>query len=392
MRDPHTESVRAFEDLLASRDSTPWYLDVLAPSLDEAERLAAELRALEGIDRVVTLDDFVPENQPAKLEVLADVALFLDLPGVLVRPELSPELQVEALTALRDFLDMDPVSRGGAPLARSARLLRDAIDRFLARVSTDGDAAVAELERVLLDPLPAQVERLRANLDVGLVTRQDLPPRLVSRMLASDGHARLQVYPAESLWDHDAMVDFVESVRSVWGDITGLPVNLVESARATWRSLREALLSAGLAITVLLLALWRRLGDTCIALLPLLLAVVFTQASTVVPPITLSFASVMVLPLLLGIGVDSGVHLVHRAHRSGGDVRQLLHSTTARAVFYSAATTVASFGTLALSGHRGIRSLGLLLVVGMLWTLAANLVLLPALLALRERWRVSQPS
>ena len=164
------------------------------------------------------------------------------------------------------------------------------------------------------------------------ITRPDLPPGLVSRMLSADGHARIQVYPSEDLWDHDAMVRFVETIRPIWGEITGLPVNLVESAQATWSSLRQAMSWSALAIAALLLALWRRPGDTLLALGPLFLAVFLTLVSTVaLPAVSFNFANVIVLPLLLGVGVDSGVHLVHRASQLGGSTGALLSSTTARA-------------------------------------------------------------
>jgi predicted RND superfamily exporter protein len=96
-----------------------------------------------------------------------------------------------------------------------------------------------------------------------------------------------------------------------------------------------------------------------------------------------NFANVLVLPLLLGVGVDSGIHLVHRS-RAGSGAASLLATTTARAVFYSFATTVVSFGNLTLSGHRGIASLGVLLVLGLSITTFCNLVVLPALIA----WRI----
>lgn len=385
MRNPETVSVQAFEDLLESRAATPWYLDALVPSLEEADAIAERLRGLDVVDRVLTLSDFVPDDQEDKLEILGDVAMMLDVPPVAERPPVPADEQVAALSALRDFLDVEPVVQGESPLAESARLLRDALDEFLRNVERDGDAALGRLERTLLDPLPAQFDRLRESLGVGAIGRDDLPPRLVSRMLSADGHARVQVYPSGDLWEHDEMVEFVEAVRPVWGDITGLPVNLVESARVTWSSLRTALLSALGAITVLLLALWRRVGDALIALVPLLLAVLLTQVSTVFLPISFNFANVIVLPLILGIGIDSAVHLVYRDRQVGGAPDALLSSTTATAVFYSAITTIASFGTLTISSHGGAASLGYLLVVGMVFTLSANLVLLPALMALRAR-------
>jgi predicted RND superfamily exporter protein len=91
----------------------------------------------------------------------------------------------------------------------------------------------------------------------------------------------------------------------------------------------------------------------------------------------------VVISLLLGIGVDSGIHLVHRADHTSVEGEDLLTTPTARAVFFSALTTTVSFGSLAPASHRGVSSLGLVLAIGMVITLFANLVVLPALLALR---------
>jgi len=96
------------------------------------------------------------------------------------------------------------------------------------------------------------------------------------------------------------------------------------------------------------------------------------------------FANVVVIPLLLGIGVDSGIHLVHRAENLASNADELMGTTTARAVFFSAMTTTISFGTLSLSGHRGLSSLGILLSGGMILTVFTNLVILPAMLKLRS--------
>ena len=247
------------------------------------------------------------------------------------------------------------------------------------------DAALARLDAQLVAPLAEQFARLRRNVETGSVDLQTLPPTLVERMLAPDGTARVQVFPSEDLTDRAAMIRFVESVRPIWSEITGLPVNLVESAYATWQSLREALIGAFVAIFLLLRVLWRRPWDALLVMLPLLAAVLLTAASSAWLGWPLTFVNICVLPLLLGIGVDSGVHMVHRVRQGGVDSEGLLESTTAQAVFFSALTTLATFGTLVLSDHRGIASLGELLVLGMIFTLLGNLVLLPALLVLARR-------
>jgi hopanoid biosynthesis associated RND transporter like protein HpnN len=378
LRNQSTESVRGFKELLEERATTPWFLDALAPSLDEAVVLAEQMRNLPTVEMVATLADFVPTEQDEKIEILADVSLMLGLPQASQRQPVAPERQRAALEALRDYSATAPLG-DDHPLSPHISDLHTALVDLLAPTGT---AHSSELSDVLLDPIPDQIARLQANLAVGSISRADLPPEFVERMLSADGHARIQAYPAEDLWDHAAMVDFVESIREVWPEITGLPVNLVESARVTWQSLRAALLWASLAIAVLLIALWRNARETIIVMLPLLLAVLLTTVSTVVLPITLNFGSVIVLPLLLGIGVDSGIHLVERFREVDGQADALLDSTTARAVLFSGFTTVASFGTLIISLNLGVASLGKLLVVGMAWTLLANLILLPAILSI----------
>ncbi len=376
LRNQSMESIRGFKELLEEQTTTPWFLDALAPSIDEAVVLADRMRALPTVDRVATLVDFVPEDQDEKIEILTDVSLMLGLPQATPRHPVAPERQRAALEELRDYLATAPLG-ADHPLSPHVGDLRTALTELL---TAGGDTRSSNLSNVLLDPIPDQIARLQANLDVGNITRADLPAKLVERMLSADGHARIQAYPAEDLWDHAAMVEFVESIREVWPEITGLPVNLVESARATWHSLRAALLWAALAIAVLLIALWRNALEAVIVMLPLLLAVLLTTVSTVILPITLNFGSVIVLPLLLGIGVDSGIHLVERFREVDGRTEALLDSTTARAVLFSGFTTVASFGTLMISQNLGVASLGKLLVVGMAWTLLANLVLLPTIL------------
>lgn len=387
MRDDRTESVQTFKELLRSSDTSPWYIDVLTPSLAEAQERARRLRELDVVEATLTLADFVPENQEEKIEVLADAALLLDTPSASpAEPvEVSPQAQIAALRALHTQLDADWLANAEAPLAGSARRLRDELKRFLDRIEAKDDpgAALDDLGRILLGHFPDQLDRLRRALEPSPITLENLPDEIASRMVAADGHARIQVFPRDDLSNTGTLTRYVDGVRSLEPDATGVAPNILEFGRATTRSLRQALLSAILAITLLVWFLWRRWIDTALVMSPVLLAAALTAGTMVLLGIRFDFVNVVVLPLLLGIGVDSGIHLVHRAGEATAD--NLLETTTARAVFFSALTTVASFGSLAFSGHRGISSMGKLLVSGMLLNLACNLIFLPALIALRKR-------
>ena len=183
-----------------------------------------------------------------------------------------------------------------------------------------------------------------------------------------------------------ALEAFSDTVLGVAPEATGMAVDVVEFGRVVSSSLGQALGTAAAAIALLVFFLWRRVDDTLLVLAPLGLAGALTGAGMVLAGLSFNFANVIALPLLLGVGVDSAIHLVHRA-RAGGTApaATLLATTTARAVFYSFATTLVSFGNLAFSGHRGIASMGLLLGVGLSLALACNLGVLPALIDWRIR-------
>jgi hopanoid biosynthesis associated RND transporter like protein HpnN len=391
MRNPDTESVQTFNELLADRDAaSPWTIEWIAPDLATAVEKAGLVRSLPVVKRALTLADFVPSDQAEKLEILADLELMLEpmLPGGATRLPETIESQVAALRELRDFLAASDLGATRSSLRRSIELLRGQLDDFVARVESERDpaAALARFEQILLGNLPNQIQRLRIALAPGPLALEDLPAEIVARMRAPGGQARIQIHASENLEAPGTLPRFSDSVRRILPEATGMAVDLVEFARTTVLALREALVVALLAIAAIVWLLWRSLGDTLFVMLPLLFASLLTGAAMALLGMPFNFANVLVIPLLLGIGVDTGIHLMHRS-KTAAPGEDLLETVTARAAYYSAATTIASFGNLALSAHRGIRSLGILLVVAMGMTLFANLVFLPALLAVRARRR-----
>jgi hypothetical protein len=139
-------------------------------------------------------------------------------------------------------------------------------------------------------------------------------------------------------------------------------------------------------MVLVLLLLWRSAWDTVLAFFPLALAAVVTCAALVLLGQPFNFTNVIVLPMLVGMGVDNGVHLVHR-HRTAPDEVDVLATSTARAVFFAALTTMLSFGSLAFASHRGLASFGQMLTLGVLVTLVCYVVVLPAVLEWDDRRR-----
>lgn len=390
MRDPSTPSVQAFRDLLADSDTSPWYVNVMAPDLDAARAIAERLEALPEVGRTVSLLSYVPEDQEEKMAILEDLAFLLEAPPRLdeTPPEYSVEEQITALRELRDVLHDAERPEDDIAIVTSLDGLEIRLSDFLVRVESEDDPAQAlkDFRDILLDRLPYAMERFRNSLSVDPIELANLPPELVRRMLAPDGTARVQAFPAEELQDYDSLKRFADAVLALVPTASGIAPNLVDFGEATARSFRVALISAAVAISLLLFLLWRRPGDVALVLSTLALGSILTCASMVLLGMSFNFANILVLPMLFGIGVDSGIHLVHRARYDAEHPEEasgsLVETSTAGAVFYSAMTTTLSFGTLALSAHKGMQGLGIMLTIGMFWTVVANLIVLPALLVL----------
>ncbi len=402
VRDPRVESVQALEDLLLDPELSVWTVDVIARDLDEATALAAQLEQLEGVEQVRTAAGFLPEDQPERLALFEQMREDLSSPVELTEEESGEEL--ERLQAV-DYtiqgyavaLDIDEYLRGGAaeddPLWHSAQELRRSLDGLVEAIADEslGLDGLDALEADLFQDLGPTLEDILEALPTRTVRLEDLPSDLLSRYLSEDGSARVEVFSEANLNDRGELERFADLIHTVRPDAGGPVPGAVGLGRAMISSLRQALITAVLVIALGLILLWRSVRYALFTLAPLALGALATAALSVVADIPLNFANVIVLPLLLGIGVDSGIHLVH-SHRTGfGGARSMLATSTARAVLYSALTTLISFGTLAFSHHQGIASLSQLLCVGILLMLISNVVLLPALLAWLDGARDASP-
>jgi len=212
------------------------------------------------------------------------------------------------------------------------------------------------------------------------VILDDLPQDIRNRYMTSDGRARIQVFPKDDLSDNAAMSRFVRSVQAVAPNATDTPVEIVEGGNTVVKACFEATVITLVVSFFLLVCVLSSFRDAMLVLLPLMLAVILTIASSEVLSVPLNLANIIALPLLLGLGMAFGIYVVLRT-RSGLSINTLFTSSTPRAVLLSALTTMASFGTLAFSNHLGTASIGILLTLSLFFALLCTLVVLPAILA-----------
>lgn len=364
------EAVSTLFDLINDPDSTPYTIELLEPSVAQAVAVAKQLDALPEVGQTVTVESFVPEDQDAKLAIIQDARTLLapTLYPSSIRP---PSTDQAVLTATADFdKDVKPLGEHGD--AAAARLSK-ALEGVLAR----GPSVLPDLIQNLSSNAARRLDELRGSLNPQKVTLANLPAEVKADWVTSDGRARVEVYPKGSVSKNSALVRFVNAVRKVAPNATGTPVTIQESAATVIHAFATAGIIALIAIALLLFIVLRRLFHVALVLAPLLLAGLLTLATGVIIGLPLNYANIIALPLLLGIGVSFDIYFVMR-WRAGSS--NLLESSTARAILFSALTTGTAFGSLALSNHPGTADMGKLLILALAYTLLCTFILLPALL------------
>ncbi len=370
LQNPQEEAVSTLFDLMSDPSTTPYTIDILEPSVQQAAAIAGKLEKLPEVAQALTAESYVPSNQQEKLAILRDTVQLLG--PTLSPPQAKPApTDAEILAAIQQCdADMKKVAAAGS--AAAARLVH-ALDAVEAR----GATVLPALKANLTADIERRLDDLRLSLKAEPVSLESLPPELKQQWIAADGRARIEVFPKGDARDNEVLRRFAAAVRSLAPDATGTPVTIQESARTVTRAFAIAGVIAIVAIAVLLALVLRRFQDVLLVLAPLILAGLPTLATSVLLGLPLNFANIITLPLLLGIGVAFDIYFVMRWRAGDAD---LLQSSTARAILFSALTTGTAFGSLALSNDPGTSEMGKLLMLALFYTLLCTFFVLPALL------------
>lgn len=383
LRDPNTESVIAFKELLKNKNTSPMTLTVLAKNEQETREMQKKLSSLKTVDKTVSLLDFVPKDQDEKLAIIDDMALTVG-----ARAQSFPQLKTgtdpvisikEMIAAIEINLPKKTDPSQIQALQKFKYELNDLLIELDNRMPPDRLEFIEKIQTSLLGTLPSVMNELQRNLAASPISQANIPSEIKERWLSKEGLYRIQIFSKSDLNDLNKLHDFIQDVQSLAPDATDLPVMYWESMKAVISSFQEAILIALISIALLLLIIRRSVIDTLLVMTPLVLAGLFTMATTVFTGTPINFANIIALPLLMGLGVDNGIHMVEKLHHSLAEDQNIYQSSTARGMFYGALTTISSFVGLAFSPHEGISSMGLVITIGIFWIMTCTFFVLPAL-------------
>ena len=369
------ESVEVEKKLLAECDQSVWYALSIADSRDELLERKRLLTALPSVERVDEIASLLPVDEEVKRPLIERIR------GRLAAlPERPPEIPVDRLDALGETLawaQAEATKRPGG--LRTAWQLERSREQLRRLGPEDCYRLLAAFQQRSAGDLLSRLHALASVADPEPPRLEDLPPSLVERFVGSSGKHLLKIYGRGDIWRFESLEKFVKDVRSVDPRATGNPLQAYEASLEMKRSYEQAALYALIVILAVLWLDFRSISCAALAALPLAIGMAQTLGLMGLLGIDLNPANLIGIPLILGIAVDYGVHIVHDALERPGPYR--ISASTANAVLVDALTTILGFGALMVADHKGLESLGRVLTLGVTACTVTSLVFLPILLS-----------
>jgi len=436
LRNPKVESVSTFLDLSKNPQTAPNTIEILRPSLAAMRDVAARAAELPEVDHVVTIDSLTPKDQEEKLRAIEHAARQLrDTLAPKEKPAPTDAETVKALETAAKLMSgaLDPRAMAAAgidPRAAAQAAAAAGLDPRAAAAGRDPRALAAQAQaarrggrprpgaatppkageaaappapppevasfakalEALAKADPATRERaqqavfsdfdrllkdLRVNLDAHAVTPDSMPEHILRDWLSEGGRYRIEVFPKGDSNDRKVMTAFAAALQRIAPDASGPPIVVAQAGDTVVRAFEHAGLYAFLAIFAILVIALRNPWHVALTLGPLVLAGILSLETADAIGMSLNFANIIALPLMLAVGVAFHIYYVIAWRKGTVD---MLASSLTRAIFFSSLTTGTAFGSLMLSSHPGTASMGKLLAISLFFTLVAAFFVVPAFL------------
>ena len=378
------ESVELERKLLAESDQSVWYALSMADTREELLARKARFLTLPSVERTEEIVSLLPADHAVKKPIITRIHnLLRELPE---RPPLIAVNTLEDLgLILRQAQDVAAHAPDGRIAARNLELIRHTLRGMQ---NAECYAELSQFQQNMAGDLLSRLHSLREISNPEPPQLSDLPASLVDRFVGHNGKHLLKIYGRGDIWNIDSLKQFVTDVRTVDPRATGNPLQAYEAATEMKRSYELAALYALVIIAVVLWIDFRDARYVFLATFPLGLSLLQTFGLMGLLDIPLNPANLIALPLIVGIGVDYGVHIVHNFLEQRGRYR--ITPATAIAVAVDSITTIIGFGSLMIASHQGLQSLGRVLTLGITCCTITSLVVLPALLTWITRNRADE--
>ncbi len=381
--------------LLENCPQASWHAVIVAKDAAMAMSLAEKLKVLPEVASVAETASMGPEESTERLLIIQRLQTALGRLPPRNKPlplaAISPEGLLGEVRQFRQWLDSEEAGKRDIPASAQVAAGLDRMEVALKEKSPNLNKRLAELNTRIVEDLIAQLHVLKDCTNTSPLVPGDLPANLMERFQAN-GHYFLRVFPAMDTFDYEGIKQFTNAVSRVAPTATGKPFTTRLGLEQMKSSFVQAACYAFLAIMVVIFLELRSIWLVLLSLIPLIMGIFLALGFMSWLGISLNPANMIGLPLLVGIGIDNGLHLVHDYKGQVGEYR--LDPAVFRGISIASATTAIGFGCLVTSSHQGLASLGMLLTLGVVACSFCALLLLPALFRLfsrKETFTVKEP-
>ena len=363
---------------------------VTAGSLRELREMVGRVEMLPSVVRVDSLAEMIPEDQEEKIKLIEAYRPYLSGFHFSYR---ASDLTADQYGALLNgisgrFEDAqeDAFAAGRADIVE--KMEENLNEIKLIREELQGDnpnlalAGTGAFERALFKNAARAMELLQTWLRAEPLTEDYFTPDFRARFKSPNGVYAAYVYPRGSIWEVEFLDRFVKELKEITPTATGFPVTYRETVHMIFTGLVQSMLYAFLIILILLAIDFRRFSTVLLVLIPLVVATCWVQGIMYLLGRSYNFAALAGLPLLLGLGIVYGVHIVHRWREHPHITAFEATATSGRGVAFAALTTCAGLFGLLFSRHQGVAAFGITILIGILSALVAALYVLPAVIDL----------
>ncbi|HBA70980.1 MAG: transporter [Geobacteraceae bacterium GWC2_55_20] len=383
------QSVEYAYKLMRSKENSGYFAVVTARDRAEARSLTERLEKLPAVDHVVSPLTFVPEQQGEKLAELA--ALRQTLADVVPVPY-EENLQVMALPAVFEgFRERvakleSKLASNKAPEAKPVGAFLVTLDAFFKTLEKEKDnnalGMLRDFQGGMFAELPDKLRMMKESLEAAAVGEADVPQQLMQRFVGKSGKLLLQVAPKKEIFEREPLQEFVTQVKGLVPNATGEPVMVFESLSVLRDAYLKAFVYAFIGIAVILLINFKSIRYALLGTLPLAAGLLMMIGGMRLMGVSFNSANIIVLPLILGVGIDSAIYIINRYRQGSETPGQVATRSAGIGVFLNALTILFSFGALTVAHHQGVFSIGAVMSLGMVASVAVFLAFLPALLEL----------
>jgi hopanoid biosynthesis associated RND transporter like protein HpnN len=363
------ECVDLEHKLFTKTNRSAWFALSIANTPEEVAARKEAFLKLPSVERVVEVATRIPNDTAEKRPIIEHI--HQRLTGL---PDRVPEIPVTPAAAL------DPMLAGAQKMVppASAAGLQQVREMLRQMPREEYTRRVHEYQQAMAGDLLARLQKLQAVSTPEPPTKADLPESVAARFIGKSGRYLIQVYSKANIWEVGPMGQFVHDIRSVDPEATGNPLQVYEASHHMKWSFEQAAWYSIIAIVPLVLLGFRRFDHFLAATLPMGVGLLETLGLMGLLDIPLNPANMIVLPLTLGLGMDTGINLVHEMRNQRGRYRGAGNAVIV-AVVVNTLTTMVGFGALMVANHQGLQSLGRVLTISMAFNMF-NSLLLPNLL------------